>query len=344
VDADLALRAAAFVLASWAVIGNDSLQTLGPFLQANRGRIPRPLQGAYLCLILCAVLLLGWWRGGGDASWGRLASYPALDRLGWVDLLPPGAVLLLTRCGAPVSTSFLLLTAFSPANLPALLRRSLIGYGLAVVVAGLAYGATALVRSGNRFSQPAAAANAADQGPQPSERRGEEDAPRAAGPPAGPALLLQWIATGWLWSQWLIQDLANIFIDLPRPIGAGLLALCLGVLCLGVCLLLGEDGGAIQAILRRKSGLESPQATTALSLLYGVILAVLAFRGSEPLSTTWVFLGLLAGRELALRFGPSPRPMGAVALDLGRDLALAGLGLACSVAVALAVQPLRSPA
>ena len=162
-----------------------------------------------------------------------------------------------------------------------------------------------------------------------------------AGLPAGVALAAQWLATAWLWSQWLIQDLANLFIYLPRQPGAGLLALALAVLCAGVCLLLVESGGAIQAIVRRKSGLQEPLASAGLSFVYGLILALLALWGREPLSTTWVFLGLLAGRELALLLTPMARPVAELALDLGRDLALAALGLAVSLAVALAVQPLR---
>jgi hypothetical protein len=400
VDAALTpLRLAGFVLASWAVIGNDSLQTLGPFLETNRGRTPRWLQALGLCGVLCGVLLLGWWRGG-DASWGRLASFPELSRFGWAELLPPLAVLLLTQAGVPVSTSFLVLTAFSPANLPLLLRRSLLGYGLALGVGLMLYGALSL---GARWWQarPAAAGRqalqgfvaairdvleavgfAAGSGSQgltsadslaggashaaavgPSVQCGTAAAQPCAdgaalpqqlhpatgsvvgsGLVSGTALALQWIASGWLWSQWLIQDLANVFIYLPRQLDPATLTLALALLCGGVCLLLAERGGAIQSIVRRKSGLHQPAASAALSLVYGSILGLLASRGREPLSTTWVFLGLLAGRELALRFSPGSRPLAAVAFDLGRDLALAALGLAVSLAVALAVQPLRAMA
>lgn len=342
------LQGLGFLLAAWAVIGNDSLQTLGPFLQANRGRVSRALQALYLSALLCAVLLLGWWLSGGDASWGRLASYPPPARFGPVDLLPPLAVLLLTQAGVPVSTSFLVLTALVPANLPALLRRSLLGYGLALAVGLLAYGAVLFWR---RWVGPLLGAGAqAVWGP--AAGGGEREGPPGGSPcgavspvllagATGAALALQWLTTGWLWSQWLIQDLANIFIYLPRQLSAALLALSLGLLCAAVIVLLAQGGGAIQEILRRKSGLEDPGASTALSLLYGAVLAALSLGGQQPLSTTWVFLGLLAGRELALQLAPQPRPMPALLLDLGRDLVLAALGLAVSLAVALLVQPLR---
>ena len=62
------MQAAAFLLASYAVLGNDALQTLGPFLAANRGRIARPWQALFLCAVLVAVLGLGWLAGAGQSA------------------------------------------------------------------------------------------------------------------------------------------------------------------------------------------------------------------------------------------------------------------------------------
>ena len=132
------LAIAAFVLAGYAVIGNDALQTLGPFLAANCGRTPRVLQFAWLAVLLAAVLLLGWWWSEGDPAWGRLQTFTPLTDLRWIDLLPSLSVLLLTQWGAPVSTSFLVLTAVDPASLQPLLRHSLAGYGTGLAVGLLA--------------------------------------------------------------------------------------------------------------------------------------------------------------------------------------------------------------
>ena len=91
-------------------MGNDALQTLGPFLAAQRRR-HRLGQGLMLAGVLCAVLLLSWSAGGGDPAWGRLDAFPLPQPMGGKDLLPLLALLLLTRLGMPVSTSFLVLTA-----------------------------------------------------------------------------------------------------------------------------------------------------------------------------------------------------------------------------------------
>lgn len=43
------------------------------------------------------------------------------------------------------------------------------------------------------------------------------------------------------------------------------------------------------------------RSATVIDLIYGEILLVFKAWSNLPMSTTWVFLGLLAGRELAMR-------------------------------------------
>lgn len=323
---------AAFVLAGYAVIGNDALQTLGPFLAANRGRTPRLLQFAWLAALLASVLLLGWWWGEGDPAWGRLQTFAPLTDLRWIDLLPSLSVLLLTQWGAPVSTSFLVLTAVDPASLQPLLRHSLAGYGLGLAVGLLAWG----VLLWRLETTPA------DPLPEPVDA----DTPSAAAAESpGPAsvpfwLALQWITTGWLWSQWLVQDLANIYVYLPRRLGPGAMAGSLAVLLVGLALLMAENGGAIQQRLTSKTNSGDPRSTALLAGIYGLVLFVMGRISTYPLSTTWAFLGLLAGRELAL-LRRGNRNLRSTLASPAQDLLRASLGLGISLAVALAVRASR---
>jgi hypothetical protein len=313
------LQAVGFLLAAAAVVGNDSLQTLGTFLSSNRGRVPPALQMLFLVGVTAAVLSLGWWRGGGDPAWGRLAAFPLPERLSWVDLLPPLAVLLLTRWGAPVSTSFLLLTAFAPANLGALVLRSLLGYGLAFSAGLLFYGALLWW-----LEQPVLA------GPVEGEAGN------------GPLwLLLQWLVTAWLWSQWLVQDLANIYVYLPRQLGAVPLAVSAVVLGAGLCGLVATGGGPIQQVVRHTTNSADLRSATLIDALFGGLLLLLAWLSPMPLSTTWVFLGLLAGRELGLQLRLRHRSIAELGGLLGTDLLKATVGLLLSLAVALLIQPLK---
>jgi hypothetical protein len=110
-----------------------------------------------------------------------------------------------------------------------------------------------------------------------------------------------------------------------------------------VCLLLATGGGPIQQRLASKSHVDAPRAATLIATLYALILTGFSAMSRGPLSTTWVFLGLLAGREMALQLSLRERSVAAVAVAgvLGGDIARAALGLAVSVAVALLVPALR---
>ena len=310
------MQAAGFLLAAVAVIGNDALQTLGPYLAANRGRIPWLLQALFLCSLLCGVLVISWKTGNGDPAWGRLQEFPLPERIGWIDLLPAASVLALTRWGIPVSTSLVLLTTFGAQRLPSLLSQSVLGYGVALVAGALIYGigAWALERQvleGKPLTHPAA------------------------------WLVGQWLSTGWLWSQWLVQDLANLYVVLPRRLSGLELGGTLAALCLGLSLLVAAGGGPIQERLSRKANAGDPRSTTVIATLFGLILFGFARWSPQPMSTTWVFLGLLAGRELGILARLGHRRREEVGGELALDLLRAASGLAVSLTVVLLVQRLH---
>ena len=110
-----------FSLAAYSIVANDAIQTLGTFLASNSHR-PWWVLWLFAMSILSAVLVYGWYTYGGDASYGRLSKFPPPDAFMWIYLLPPVFVLLITRFGVPVSTTFLVLTVFVTANLEKMLR------------------------------------------------------------------------------------------------------------------------------------------------------------------------------------------------------------------------------
>ncbi len=83
--------------------------------------------------------------------------------------------------------------------------------------------------------------------------------------------------------------------------------------------------------------------------MFGLCLLFKAFLSSFPLSTTWVFLGLLAGRELALRIREleqktifTNQMYASLSRVIGSDLGKASVGLIVSLLIALGIQPLIS--
>ena len=84
------------------------------------------------------------------------------------------------------------------------------------------------------------------------------------------------------------------------------------------------------------------RAATVIDFLYAVILYVFKIQSNVPMSTTWVFVGLLAGRELAMTWrevaGENRTMRHAVRL-VSRDLFYVTVGFLVSLAIAAGVNP-----
>ena len=63
-------------------------------------------------LAMIVTVSYGWWAYDGDISYGRLTQIP-YQEIQWYHAVAPGILLLLTRIGIPVSTTFLVLSAFA---------------------------------------------------------------------------------------------------------------------------------------------------------------------------------------------------------------------------------------
>ena len=124
-----------FLFAGYSVIANDSVQTLGTWIASNNQRFKWTTMWAAASAVLLWALWYGWTVNGGDISYGRLNRIP-FQEIQWYHALAPGLLLILTRIGVPVSTSFLVLSAFaSTFILEKMLMKSMMGYAVAAVAA-----------------------------------------------------------------------------------------------------------------------------------------------------------------------------------------------------------------
>ena len=145
----------------------------------------------------------------------------------------------------------------------------------------------------------------------------------------------------------MVQDLANIFVYLPRSLGMLPMVLCTVILCIGLCLLVVIGGGPIQGVLNSKTNMADLRSATVIDFTFGFCLLIKAGLSSFPLSTTWVFLGLIGGREVALRFKEKSldevftnRNGGELHQIIGNDIGKASVGVLVSVLFAIGLQPL----
>ena len=196
-----------FLLAAYSVIANDSVQTLGTWIASNQERFNWKTMWAAASAVLLWALWYGWHTNGGDISYGRLNKIP-WQEIQWYHAMAPGVLLLLTRIGVPVSTSFLVLSAFaSTFVLEKMLMKSIMGYAVAAVAA---YAIWIVVTKLLDETKPV---------------KDEHKAPwRVA----------QWIATGFLWWTWLSHDMANIAVFLPRQVPVDLMIMISVVFIVGL--------------------------------------------------------------------------------------------------------------
>ena len=303
-----------FLLGAYSIVGNDAIQTLGTFLSSNSHR-PWWVLWLFAGGILTVVLVYGWVVYDGDVSYSRLQAIPVPDHFNWVYCVPAFVLLLLTRGGIPVSTTFLTLTVFAPKALPSMLIKSLAGYATAFVAAIFIY---RLVTRGieSRFRQ-------------------------TDGPTNPWWVVAQWCSTGFLWSQWLIQDLANIYVFLPRDPVTRIPELAVGSFIASIVAMLAMQaiifythGGAIQKVVLTKTNTTDIRSATFVDLIYGIVLFLFKEVSHLPMSTTWVFVGLLAGREIAIVWNEKHRSHREVSRLVLSDFAKITFGLIVSVAIA----------
>lgn len=310
---DISLFAAlGFLFAAYAVVGNDALQTLGTFINSN-GRLHWIWLFLFAALILVVTFTYGWMINDGDPSYGRLSNakkYPAVD-IQWYHTLPPLVLLIITRFGVPVSTSFMVLTVFaSIGGLSSMLQKSLIGYGLAFVV-GLGV-FLVLSQTLEKFFR---------------KTEGSQHHPFW--------VAAQWMTTGYLWSVWLIQDFANIFVFLPRELSAFESFAALGAIVVLLGYTFANKGGPVQRILKSKTAVTDIRSATIIDFIYASLLFYFKELNNIPMSTTFVFLGLIAGREYGFAIMSRAVSLLRTCETALSDIAKAYIGLVLSIDMAV---------
>ncbi len=306
-----------FAFAGYSAVANDSIQTIGTFIASNRDRKWWQLW-LFIGGIFVVTMWYSWATNDGDVSYGRLASKgfeTAPTQFHFLHIAAPLFLMILTRLRMPVSTTFLLLSSFATSgkSIWAVTAKSVSGYGIAIVVAFVVW--FAFGRAMKRWFTGEA-----------------HPGWRAA----------QWITSGLLWSVWLQQDAANVAVYLPRSLGTWEFLAFTGAIFIGLGLLFSMGGERVQEVVDEKSDVVDLRAATVINGIYAIILYVFKVVSQVPMSTTWVFVGLLAGRELAMainRSNTSGRGVGEALRLARRDLFYVTIGFAVALILAAVINP-----
>lgn len=269
-----------FALAAYSAIANDSIQTIGTFIASNQNRKWYWLW-LFMGLIFVGTVTYSWITFNGDVSYERL-QVPGLEQAPqsfvFLQLAAPIVLLVMTRMRMPVSTTFLLLNVFTykAGTIVSVMQKSFLGYLLAFGIAIVVW--FVLEKFVKTYLK---------------------------GKPKPYWYVLQWITSGTLWAVWIMQDAANIAVFLPRQLNVWEFVAYAGFVFLGLGFLFYLKGDRIQGIVNEKTKVTDVRAATIVDFVYAIILFYFKMVNNVPMSTTWVFIGLLGGRELSIALAKS---------------------------------------
>lgn len=307
-----------FFFAAYATVANDSIQSLGTFIESNRDKRWWVLW-LFIGGIFLAVIIFSWVYFDGDVTYRRLVDaegntkYPHPESFSFFQIIAPLVLLIMTRLRMPVSTTFLMLSVFSAdsSGITSMVGKSLSGYGIAFVLSFVVwYGGYNLIR-----------------------RYFKERSTHSSW------TVVQWIVSGLLWAVWVMQDGANVAVFLPRQQSLLHFVIFAGTIFLGLGLLFYLRGDKIQQVVSEKVRISDVRAATLIDLTYVLLLIYKLFISTIPMSTTWVFLGVIGGREIAINLARLKRgkthKLKALRI-IGKDVGYALTGLLVSVLLAAA--------
>jgi hypothetical protein len=305
-----------FAFAAYAAVANDSIQSLGTFIESNKDK-KWWILWLYTGGILIVTIAFSYFYFQGDVTYQRLlddegnTAFPLPNKFSYFQLIAPVVLLVITRLKMPVSTTFLLLSVFSDSSdgIVAMVSKSVSGYFIAFFLSGLIwYSGYNLIRK--YFKKRKHHISWA---------------------------IIQWVVSGALWSVWLMQDGANIAVFLPRRLDMVQFLIFTGTIFFGLGILFYLRGDKIQEVVSEKVRIADVRGATLIDFTYVLLLFYKLVISTIPMSTTWVFLGTIGGRELAISFARDKKgkkhKIKAVRI-IGKDLLYAIIGLIISIALA----------
>lgn len=310
-----------FFFAAYATVANDSIQSLGTFIESNRKKKWWVLW-LFIGSIFLAVVTFSWFQFDGDVSYQRLmnsdgsTNYPHPETFNFLQIIAPLVLLILTRMRMPVSTTFLILSVFSAdtSGITSVVGKSWAGYIMAFVLSFLVW-----YFSYNVIKKYFKGRNTHTSW-----------------------TIVQWIVSGSLWAVWVMQDGANIAVYLPRSLDLTQFLVFALTIFSGLGVLFYLRGDKIQGVVSEKVRMSDIRAATLVDMTYVILLIYKLFISTVPMSTTWVFLGIIGGREIAISLARNKKGKNhrmKASKMIFRDFSSAMVGLFVSIALAIGANP-----
>lgn len=263
----------------FSIVLNNSFQILGTFLIINKNTSIWK-SWLFLSSIFVITIMSCWFLCKGQIHFKKLNTIAYTENLTFFHYISPLVIIYFTKKKIPASASFLFLSLFaSKSGIYALLANTFRSYIISFIGAFFIWkylGKIIKKLWSNKINFEELEKN------------------------QNLWVVLQYVSTASLWISWLISNSPTAIVFLPRQFDFKSLSVFLFLGCFIIYYILYKKGGAMQNIIKNKKDTDNLQSATMLNIIYSLMIYTLQFAISMPISTTWVFVGLMGGRELAI--------------------------------------------
>ncbi len=262
-------------VSSYTVIGNNYIQTIGSFIVNNKKR--SKINWIFLSFSFIITTLISWFIYEGEVDYSLLKNIEYQKDLDIVIILIPLLLNIFTKYGIPVSATFLIIPLFSTSNtIHIMITKTITSYFLAFIVSFFIW-SFIYKNFINKIKNTS------------------EDLNRLWN-------IAEYITTALVWMAWNILSICVFVVFVDRQFNIYELIIFNMIIIFILYLLINNSGGKIEKIIKEKRDSNNKKTVTIFNLIFAIILLYLQFFSNVPLTTTWVFLGLLAGKELAMTY------------------------------------------
>lgn len=262
------------IFTTYAIMANNCAQTIGMFIATNKNK-SKERAIYFLVPVFIITILISW------LFYDRQLDFFLLDRITYSDDLSllliflPILLFLLTKYKIPVSATFLIIPIFAnKSTIQSMISKTSVSYFVSFVISLIIW-RTIYIKYKHWI-----------------EVKNEGGVGKIW-------FILQFISTGIVWAVWIVLSTCNFVVFLPRIFGLKELLLFMSVGVVSTCLILFDNGGEIQEIVDEKSDINI-KSSVVFNFLFAFVMLFIQYVSKIPITSTWMFLGILAGREFAI--------------------------------------------
>lgn len=261
------------VFTTYTIMANNCAQTIGMFIASNKGKSKFRII-CFLSGIFITTLLVSWLFCDRRLDFYLLHDIP-YNNLNVLLFLIPVLLFFLTKYKIPVSATFLIIPIFANRNtIHSMITKTSVSYFVSFLISLFVW---EFIYTKRKYL---------------IDVKNEKDINKIW-------FFLQFISTGIVWSVWLVLSSCNFVVFLPRVFELKELILIMFVGIVSICLILLDNGGKIQEIVNEKSDINI-KSSVVFNFLFSFVMLFIQCVSKIPITSTWMFLGILAGRELAI--------------------------------------------